>query len=108
MENQDKVERVPVGYVGSEDWPRFVSALLDQYEEANHLSWQDEAIPQNDIIIKVVVVVVGGGGDYGGDSFKFMLQVGNVKTPNHYYYYLLIFLLTVISRDSLLVRAPDS
>ena len=38
MENQDKVERFPVGYAGSEDLPGFVSALLDQYEEVNQLS----------------------------------------------------------------------
>ena len=75
MESQDKAERVPVGYVGCEDLQGFVSALLDQYEEVNQLSWHDEAIPQNEIFIKV-------GGDHGGDSFKFMLQVGNVKTPN--------------------------
>ena len=31
--------------------------------------------PQNEILIKV-------GDDHGGDSFKFMLQVGNVKMPN--------------------------
>ena len=75
MESWDKAERVPVGYVGCEDLQGFVLALLDQYEEVNQLSWHDEAIPQNEIFIKV-------GGDHGGDSFKFMLQVGNVKTPN--------------------------
>ena len=75
MESQDKAERVPVGYVGCEDLQGFVSALLDQYEGVYQLSRHDEAIPQNEIFIKV-------GGDHGGDSFKFMLQVGNVKTPN--------------------------
>jgi len=75
MESQDKAERVPVGYVGREDLPGFVSALFDQYEEVNQLSWHDGAIPQNEIFIKV-------GGNHGGDSLKFMLQDGNVKTLN--------------------------
>ena len=41
MESQDKAERVPVGYVGHEDLPGFVSVLLDQYEEVNQLLWHD-------------------------------------------------------------------
>ena len=49
--------------------------MLDQYEEVNQLSWHDGAIPQNEIFIKV-------GGNHGGDSLKFMLQDGNVKTLN--------------------------
>lgn len=53
MESQDKEGRVPVGYIGHEDLPCFVSAMLNQYEEANQLSWNDEAIPQNEIFIKV-------------------------------------------------------
>ena len=45
MESQDKVERVPVGNAGSEDLPGSVSALLDQYEEVNQLSWHVEGHP---------------------------------------------------------------
>ena len=75
MDSPDKAEGVPAGYVGCEDLPGFVSAMLDQYKEVNQLSWHDGANPQNEIFIKV-------GGDHGGDSFKFMLQGGNVKTPN--------------------------
>ena len=75
MESQDKVERVPVGYVGGEDLPGFVSASLNQHREVNHLSWHDGAIPQNEIFINV-------GGDHGRDTFKFMLKVRNVKTRN--------------------------
>ena len=48
---------------------------LDQYEEVNQLSWHDGAIPQNEIFIKV-------GGNHGGDSLRFILKVGNVKTLN--------------------------
>ena len=92
MESQDKAERVPVGYVGREDLPGFVSALFDQYEEVNQLSWHDGASPQNEIFMKVAgdhggaspqnEIFIKVAGDHGRDSFKFMLQVGSVKTPN--------------------------
>ena len=59
MESQDKVERVPVGYVGGEDLPGFVSASLNQHREVNHLSWHDGAIPQNELFTKVGVTMLG-------------------------------------------------
>ena len=71
----DSKQRIPtpVGYV--KDLSNFVSNLLDQCEEENLLTWHNNAIPDDEIWIKI-------GGDYGGNSFKLMLQVANVSEAN--------------------------
>ena len=55
--------------------PNLCFPLLDYYEEQDQLCWYGGAIPAYEIYIKV-------RGDHGRGSFKFMLQVGNVKLPN--------------------------
>ncbi|XP_070178247.1 uncharacterized protein [Littorina saxatilis] len=65
---------IPVGYIGSDDLPEFVTNLLDQYEQEGLLT-QNEQIPEDEIWIKI-------GGDYGGGSFKLMLQVANTTEAN--------------------------
>ena len=49
--------------------------LLNQCEEENLLTWHHSAIADNEIWAKT-------GGDYGGSSFKLMLQIGNVREAN--------------------------
>ena len=49
--------------------------LLNQCEEENLLTWHHTAIADNEIWAKT-------GGDYGGNSFKLMLQIGNVREAN--------------------------
>ena len=53
----------------------FVRDLLRDYHMQHLLSWHDGGIPQNEIWLKL-------GSDHGGGSFKFCLQVLNVKHPN--------------------------
>ena len=53
----------------------FVRDFLHDYHRQHLLSWHDGGIPQNEIWLKL-------GGDHGGGSFKFCLQVLNVKHPN--------------------------
>ena len=52
-----------------------VRDLLRDYHKQHLLSWHDGGIPQNEIWLKL-------GSDHGGGSFKFCLQVLNVKHPN--------------------------
>ena len=56
-----------------ENLPEFVTMLLDEYEEAGMLRWND--MPENEVWIKV-------GGDHGGDSFKISIQIANQNNPN--------------------------
>ena len=43
----------PVGYVGDDDLPSFVSKLLDQFQEENLLTWHGNGIPDEEIWIKL-------------------------------------------------------
>ena len=73
----DRREHVttPVSYVGSDDLPDFVCNLLDQYEEEGLLTWHKHTTPSLEVWMNI-------GGDYGGDSFKLMLQIANVTEAN--------------------------
>ena len=55
---------MPYGRI--KDLPRFVDSLLDSYDEQNLLTWQEGAIPQDEIWVKI-------GGDHGKNSLKFTL-----------------------------------
>ena len=43
----------PVGYVGDDDLPSFVSKLLDQFQEENLLTWHGNGIPDEEIWIEL-------------------------------------------------------
>ena len=65
--------RTPVAKV--RHLPPFVEALLDEFHNQNLLTWQDGAIPEDELWVKI-------GGDHGGGSFKLCLQLVNVDHPN--------------------------
>jgi hypothetical protein len=71
--NINRIVKTPLATVA--DLKSFVSELLDQYEEKGMLTWHENTIPENEIWVKI-------GGDHGGDSFKLVLQVANLKNPN--------------------------
>ena len=71
--NTDCLKNTPV--VSILDLPTFVSALLNQYQEKEKLTWHNQTIPDDEIWIKT-------GGDHGGDSFKLVLEVANTENPN--------------------------
>ena len=52
----------------------FVTDTLDTFEAQDLLTWHNNAIPEDQIWLKV-------GGDHGGGSFK-MLQIANIQSPN--------------------------
>ena len=66
-------QSTPVGKI--KQLTTFGCDLLHDYHKQHLLSWHDGGIPQNEIWSKL-------GGDHGGGSFKFCLQVLNVKHPN--------------------------
>ena len=74
-EVDDTVElrRTPVAFI--RDIPQFVQNLLQEHKTQGNLTWQDGAIPEEEVWIKL-------GGDHGGGTFKLMLQVANVRNPN--------------------------
>ena len=49
----------------------FISSLLNQYESKSRLTWHNGKIPWDEIWLKI-----------GGDSFKIVLQVANLESPN--------------------------
>ena len=49
--------------------------VMDKFEALNLLTWDNNAIPEDQIWLKV-------GGDHGGGSFKMSLQMANIKSPN--------------------------
>ena len=62
----------PIGYVGDDDLPPFLSKLLDQFQEEKLLTWHGNGIRDDKIRIKL-------GGDHGGGTLEFMLQIANVR-----------------------------
>ena len=54
--------------------PEFVFQLLDQYKDADLLTWH-ETIPEDHIWIKI-------GGDHGKKSMKLTLEIVNTPNPN--------------------------
>ena len=58
----------PVGYVGDNDLPSFVSKLLDLFQEENLLTWHGNGSPDEEIWIKL-------GGDHGGGTLKFNVRI---------------------------------
>ena len=71
--NQASKRETPVAAI--ENLEHFVSNLLDQYQQTNTLTWHNDTIPRDEVWIKI-------GGDHGGESFKMMLQVANIISPN--------------------------
>lgn len=71
--DKEVVKNTPVALI--ENLPHFVSNLLDQYETQGMLTWHDNAIPADEIWVKI-------GGDHGGGSFKLVVSVVNVENPN--------------------------
>ena len=68
-----ELKSTPCVYVT--DLDKFVTDTLDTFEAQHLLTWHDNAIPEDQIWIKV-------GGDHGGGSFKMSLQIANVQSPN--------------------------
>ena len=48
---------------------------MDKFEAQNLLTWDNNAIPEDQIWLKV-------DGDHSGGSFKMSLQIANIKSPN--------------------------
>ena len=65
--NVQSIKDTPV--VSVDDLPTFVANLLDQCEEKDRPTWSN-GIPKDEVWIKI-------GGDYGGNSFKLVLQIAN-------------------------------
>ena len=73
-ENQIEIEKgTLLGKVT--DLPQLVEQLLDHYDQEGHLTRHDGAIPDNEVWVKI-------GGDHGGGSFKYTLQIANLKNTN--------------------------
>ena len=49
--------------------------VMDKFEALNLLTWDNNAIPEDQIWLKV-------DGDHSGGSFKMSLQIANIKSPN--------------------------
>lgn len=67
---QYKISSAPLAYIA--DFPSHVLNLLDTLDENGILLFLNDS---DDIHIKI-------GGDHGGDSFKMVFQVVNMKNPN--------------------------
>lgn len=67
--------RITAPVVASDDFAKLVLFSMEQYDNAGLLTWHDESLPSNEILVKV-------GGDHGGDSFKMCFQVANLADPN--------------------------
>ena len=57
------------------DLARFITDTLDMFEAQDLLTWHNNAIPEDQIWLKV-------SGDHGGGSFKMSLQIANIQSPN--------------------------
>ena len=65
-----KLKSAPCVYVT--DLAGFV---MDKLKALNLLTWDNNAIPEDQIWLKV-------DGDHSGGSFKMSLQIANIKSPN--------------------------
>ena len=79
----------------------FVDRLLDLYEKQHRLTWHRDAIPKDEIWVKIGG---GGGGDHGKNSLKFTLQVANTDRPNTHQNTVLIVLAAICDTHDIIVR----
>ena len=71
--NGKELKSTPCVYVT--DLASFVTDTLDTFQAQDLLTWHNNAIPEDQIWLKV-------GGDHGGGSFKMSLQIANIQSPN--------------------------
>ena len=57
------------------DLARFITDTLDMFDAQDLLTWHNNAIPEDQIWLKV-------SGDHGGGTFKMSLQIANIQSPN--------------------------
>lgn len=70
---KSKISKHDVPVVKVSNLAAYCTDLLDRYEEAGNLTWDNT--PEDEIWIKI-------GGDHGGGSFKMNMHILNVDNPN--------------------------